>query len=358
MKNSIINKLSLCLSCVIAVIAVVSTGIRISHTADTESLKLIAAGFSMPQGAVTSMEAMPVDDGSKAVAAETLEKTPATTDQQQPTQPVTEKATVDNSGKKTFPIIESTFGGSGLFYDNFYVRNTTDFNMDIEGELNSPMGFQMEDTLEPQVLIVHTHTTEGYMQEDSGFYYEGQEFRSSDDNYNITQVGAKIVETLNKNGVGAVQAKEHHDDPTYNGSYDRSQQTIYKYMEKYPSIKVIIDIHRDSVGYNDERGKLKPTFVVDGKKAAQIMIMSGYDPNNSYGFPNWEYNLRFALRLQQKAETMYPGMTRPLDFGDFAYNMFINTGSLLVEVGTDVNTMDEAEYSGELLANALSAVLT
>ena len=87
------------------------------------------------------------------------------------------------------------------------------------------------------------------------------------------------------------------------------------------------------------------------------MIMSGYDPTGAYGFSHWEYNLRFALRLQQTAETLYPGMTRPLYFGDFAYNMSINTGSLLIEVGTDVNTLDEAVYSGELLGEVLAQVL-
>ena len=85
--------------------------------------------------------------------------------------------------------------------------------------------------------------------------------------------------------------------------------------------------------------------------------MSGYDPYDNYGLGHWQENLTFALKLQQKAEDMYPGMTRPLYFGDFAYNMFINNGSLLIEVGTETNTLSEAQYTGELLGNVLSSVL-
>ena len=87
------------------------------------------------------------------------------------------------------------------------------------------------------------------------------------------------------------------------------------------------------------------------------MIMSGYDPSGEYDFAHWEENLRLALRIQNRAEQMYPGMTRPLYFGDFAYNMNINSGSLLIEVGTEVNTLDEARYTGELLGNVLAKVL-
>ena len=128
-------------------------------------------------------------------------------------------------------------------------------------------------------------------------------------------------------------------------------------MEKYPNIKVILDIHRDSIGYGGEQGKTKPTFTFDGKKAAQIMIMSGYDGTGEYNFPFWEENLVFALKLQKTAEDMFPGMTRPLYFGNFAYNMNVNNGSLLIEVGTDMNTLEEAKYTGELLGKVLAKVL-
>ena len=265
----------------------------------------------------------------------------------------TEPAPVKEYGGEAYPVIETQYGEAG----EITIKNTTDFEIDVAEELSSPLGFEVEDTDEPQVLIVHTHTTEAYLQRDEGVYYSEYTGRSTDDSENITSAGQAMADSLSKNGIKALHSSVHHDDPSYNGSYDRSAQTIYVYLEKYPSIKVVIDFHRDSIGYGGEDGKMKPTFEVDGKKAAQIMIMSGYDPSGEYDFAHWEENLRLALRIQNRAEQMYPGMTRPLYFGDFAYNMNINSGSLLIEVGTEVNTLDEARYTGELLGNVLAKVL-
>lgn len=351
------NKISLFLSVFITLIAALCISFRATSANSTNSVTLAAACLIFPQGGAgvqaDFQNISETDNTANQSTQASVEAAAATT----PTlQLSTQPATADPNAT-TYPIVETLFGGSGTMYNNFYVRNSTDFNLDISSQLSSPLGFAIQNTNKPQVLIVHTHTTEAYMDDDLGFYYAGKQFRSSDDNENITRVGAAISNTLTAQGITAVQATTHHDDPTYNGSYDRSAATINKYLEQYPTIKVILDIHRDSVGYDDERGKLKPTFTYNNKKAAQIMIMAGYDPNGEYDFPDWEYNLRFALQLQQQTETMYPGMTRPVDFGDFAYNMNINTGSLLIEIGTDVNTFAEAEYSGELLANSLAAVL-
>ena len=87
------------------------------------------------------------------------------------------------------------------------------------------------------------------------------------------------------------------------------------------------------------------------------MILSGYNYDDSEEFRDWEYNLRFALRIQQKANEMYPDMVRPLNFSDFMYNMNVNTGSLLIEMGAESNTIEEVRYSGYLLGNVLAEVL-
>lgn len=354
-RKSTANKFAVASASLVVMLALCSMAVRISCFDSSVNLKLMATNFSMPQGEIkVDKDVSKKADTTKY--SEKSEKVMAPTEETIPSNGENTKKTEAKVDGKAFPVIENQLSGI-LAYNNFCVKNTTDYDIDYEYELNQELGFKIEDTQQPQVLIVHTHTTEGYLKEDLGYYSENYSFRSTNDNENVTQVGERIVNTLKKNGIGAVQAKEHHDDPSYNGSYARCEETIYKYMEKYPSIKVIIDIHRDSIGYDDERGRIKPTFIANGKKAAQIMIMSGYDPFNDYGFPDWEYNLRFALRLQEKAETMYPGMTRPLYFGDFAYNMFINTGSLLIEVGTEVNTLDEAKYSGELLGEVISSVL-
>lgn len=259
-----------------------------------------------------------------------------------------------HEGEKKYDITEKNYTGYGTQYENFFVENKTDYDLNIGEMLTLPLGFETEKTEEPQVLIMHTHTCESYLDADEGYFFESYYPRCTDSRFNVTRVGAAIADSLQEQGVGAIHDATIHDYPSYNGSYDRSLETIYSYIEEYPSIKVVLDIHRDSLG--SETNKIKPAFTYKGKKGAQIMILAGCD-DGTLDFPDWNYNLRFALRLQKQTETMFPGMTRPLDFGYFSYNMSVNTGSLLVEIGTDANTLEEAVYSGKLFGQSLAKVL-
>lgn len=261
-----------------------------------------------------------------------------------------------SQNENTYKIIESQFGAGGIRHENFYVKNSTNFSLNIPSELAKHPDVKIADSNEPQVLIVHTHTSESYMKHDSGFFYESYYPRSTDNRKNVTRVGDAITEKLVQSGINTIHDTTYHDVPSYNGSYSRSAQTIKSNLEKYPSIQVVLDIHRDSLG-NPETGKIKPTFKFNGKKAAQIMIIAGCDKDGSIGFPDWQSNLCFALRLQQKAETMFPGITRPLNFNSVKYNMNLSHGSLLIEVGSDANTIDEAVYTGSLLGDALAELL-
>ena len=171
---------------------------------------------------------------------------------------------------------------------------------------------------------------------------------------NVVAVGNRITEILNSKGISTYHDTTIHD-ATYEGAYERSGNSVKKDMEKYKDIKVVLDIHRDAIGTDEN--KIKPVFTYNGKKAAQIMILSGCDDGSNW-FPNWENNLNFALKIQNKAEELYPGMTRPLSFGYFRYNEYVCDGSLLIEVGTEANSVDEVEYTGELLANVLAEVLS
>ena len=140
----------------------------------------------------------------------------------------------------------------------------------------------------------------------------------------------------------------------------RSQITVsYTHLQRNlsenPTIQVTIDVHRDALG--GESTRIKPTTVINGRKAAQIMILSGYDGDGSLGFPDWELNLRLALRLQQNCANMEQSFIRPLNFTNSRYNMNATHGSLLVEFGTEVNTIDEVKYSGQLFGDALVKTL-
>lgn len=258
-------------------------------------------------------------------------------------------------GENTFKIIESHFGDSGIKYENFYFNNKSGIDINIKEELSKKPDIKIKKDGTPQVLIYHTHTCESFMDKDQGFYFESFYPRTEDKRYSVVRVGEAICESLKKFGINSIHDTTCHDSPSFSGSYKRSAETIEKNLTEHPSIQVTIDIHRDTIG-NNERGKIKPTFKVNNKKAAQIMIMSGCDLDGSMNFPDWEYNLRLALRLQKSAETLYPGMTRALFFGPVKYNMNKTHGSLLIEVGTEVNTLNEAVYTGHLIGNVLADV--
>lgn len=271
---------------------------------------------------------------------------------EQPPAP-TEHPTQPYSGA-VFPVVETNISSGDLSYGNVTISNSTPVEPDIAALLASELPFTLEENHTVQVLIYHTHTCESYLTEDTGTYPEDFYPRSTDGSVGVIAVGDRIAEALKAHGIGVIHDRTLHDDPSYEGSYGRSRTTVENYLAKYPGIKVTLDIHRDAMTA-DDGVKYKPTFTYEGQKAAQIMIMSGY--NEEGEFPFWDENLIFAVHLQNECASMYPGMTRPLYFGEFKYNMNINNGSLLIEVGTDGNTVEEACRSGEFLANALSSVL-
>ena len=167
---------------------------------------------------------------------------------------------------------------------------------------------------------------------------------------------AEALLSLKAAGYGVVHDTTCHDYPSYNGSYDRSGETIQRNLEKYPDIQVTLDVHRDAMGTQDGM-RIKPTALINGKKAAQVMIISGCDDDGTLGFPNWEYNLRLGVRIQKSLSDLYPGLARPLSFCPKKYNEHMTKGSLLVEFGTEVNTLEEVKYSGQLFGKALAETL-
>lgn len=259
-------------------------------------------------------------------------------------------------GEKTYKIIETHIGAGGTKCENFYIKNTTGQDIDFSDLIHKSPDINIKNTSEPQVLIFHTHTSESYMNKDSGFFYESFYPRSLNSSKNVVKVGDAITEKLKEHGINTIHDTTYHDNPSYNGSYLRAEKTIRANLEKYPTIQVVIDIHRDSLG-TKETGKTKPTFNYKDKKAAQLMIISGCDPSGSNGFPNWKKNLKLALNIQKYCESMFPGITRPLNFSKVKYNEHLTPGSLLIEIGSDGNTLEEAIYTGSMLGEALSKLL-
>lgn len=241
---------------------------------------------------------------------------------------------------------------SNLSYDKVYIKNSTGVSVDIKKLLEAPLSFNIEKNNDkPQILIMHTHTTESFMSEGSDYYTSSFSPRSRDNSKNMVKIGEIIAERLNSSGIKTLHDKTQHDYPEYTGSYTRSKKTINSYLNKYPSIKIVLDLHRDSVSTGDDKTKL--TTEINGKKAAQVMLVMGSQTGSVEGHSKWQENLKLAFKLQQCLEQKYPTLARPLMLVSKLYNQNLTTGSLLIEFGTDVNSLDEVCYSAELVAKVL-----
>ncbi len=240
-------------------------------------------------------------------------------------------------------------------YNNVYLKNNTDLDINLKEFVNGNLGYAIEKNSEPQVLIIHTHATESYLLQERDYYTDADSARTTDNNYNMVALGKIVADKLNAAGITTLHDTTQHDYPSYNESYSRAADTICGYTEKYPSIKIVIDLHRDSIAANDT-DKVKVTTEIDGKKAAQVMLVMGSQSGSVTNFPEWRENLKLATKIQQTLEVMYPSLARSIHFMSKNYNESLTTGSTLIEIGTDGNTFDEAKYSAELLSNALIAL--
>ncbi len=245
---------------------------------------------------------------------------------------------------------------SKLVYDKVYMKNNTNLKIDIKSLLNEKINFKIEKEKGPQVLILHTHATEAFFIQNTDYYTEKYNSRSTNNQNNMVRIGEVITQKLNNAGIETIHDKTLHDYPNYTGSYSRAAETISKYLKKYPSIKIVLDLHRDAVTA-DNGDKVKLVTKINGKQAAQVMIVMGSQSGSVTNFPNWKENLKLAVRLHQKIEQKYPTLARPLTLNSKNYNESLTTGSLLIEFGTDVNTLDEALYSADLVGNALTEML-
>lgn len=265
----------------------------------------------------------------------------------------TKYANSSNDGK----ITEENYSNKNATseYNGMYVRNTTkNHQINIEEYLNKKVEANITKN-EPSVLIYHTHTTETYELLDRGFYTNQRSTRSENSAENMIRVGEEICSVLEKNGIKTIHDKTIYDKQ-YNGAYDRSRVTITKIIRETPSIQVVLDIHRDAI-YQKDGVKIKPVTEINGRKAAQIMVISGCEEGNVTNFPNWSKNLTLAVHLQNKLTVDNPSLVRPLMFCNRKYNMDLMPCALLVEIGSDANTLSEAVYSAELFAQSLSELL-
>ena len=209
-----------------------------------------------------------------------------------------------------------------------------------------------EYSAEPQVLIAHTHSTECFEPYSRDYYDSEYSTRTQNPERNIIAVGDALAQELAAHGITVLHDCTIHDHPAYSGAYDRSEETIRAALEEHPEIKIVIDLHRDAIE-NPDGSRIAPVAEIDGRSAAQFMIIAGCD-DGRFNMPDYMENFRLACLIQRSAERLYPDLARPVLFDYRNYNQHITTGSLLIEVGGHANSLDEALYTGKLLGEAMA----
>ncbi len=232
------------------------------------------------------------------------------------------------------------------------LENDTGYAPDIQALLQTGPGLTLPAD-GYQILIIHTHATEAYTQAGTDVYEESDEYRTTDNHYNVVRVGEELAQALRAYGLNVLHDEGLYDYPSYTSSYVRSGEAIEEYLNAYPGIVMVIDLHRDALGEGDTIYKTVTT--AEDMQAAQIMFVMGSDENLEH--PYWETNLSLALTLHDLAESRFPRLMRPVYLCPYRYNQQLTSGSILMEVGTSGNTLQEAITAVKLFADAVGPTL-
>lgn len=234
------------------------------------------------------------------------------------------------------------------------IRESWDYGADVPALLEQPLRWDLRQEV-PTVLIYHTHASESYTKEPGQDYAEEVPYRTQDTDYNMVAVGAAIQRRLEAAGIHTLHDTTLHDYPSYNGSYDHARQTLEGYFSQYPSLLLVLDVHRDAAEDGNGNQVATTATLSTGETAAQLMFVLGSE-GGGYEHPYWEDNLALAVKLQALLEEKDPGICRSLQLTAQRYNQEMYPGMLLVEVGTAGNTLTQALRSAERLSDAIIAL--
>lgn len=234
--------------------------------------------------------------------------------------------------------------------------NKTDFNVNLNDYLKKsfPITGKIPES-SPLVLIVHTHGTESYLASGKDYYSPDEPFRSEKKEKTVVHIGSVLKTELESLGIPVLHDETMYDKGDYSHSYIHAQKGITKILADNPTIKFVIDIHRDSV-FDSSGRNIKPLTTIEGKKCAQLMLVVGTNQGGTY-HPNWQSNLTVATHLQQKMNELYPTLARPINLRTSAFNQALTKGSLILEVGSCGNTIEEAENAIRLFAKSYAETI-
>ena len=264
-----------------------------------------------------------------------------------PTQPLQTDITVPTQ------LPEAVLSFSSEDIQNISVAYRCDYRPDAEGLLRQPLIWDLTADA-PAVLIVHTHGTEAYTQTPGTEYEEDAAYRTLDKRYNMVSIGEEVARVLEAGGISVLHDRSYHDYPSYNGAYGNARVAIEEYLRQYPSIQMVLDIHRDASD-GENGNQLTTSATVGGQPSAQLMVVVGTDAGGNY-HPNWQQNFALALKLSAVLERADPGMTRPVSLRSSRFNMDLTPGSLLIEVGAAGDTHEQAMLAANALARGILAL--
>lgn len=236
---------------------------------------------------------------------------------------------------------------SNTQYNKVKIKNETEY------ELTNEM-LQPDISIENKnIVLFHTHSCESYTSSEAHQYTPTGNFRTTDLNFTVTRVGTELDTQLKQFNYNVIHDTSYHDYPAYNGSYTRSLATVENILKTTPS-DIVFDVHRDAIG---SRSDYAPTVKIgDNDVAAQIMFVVGTN-NGGLWHPNWNQNLKFAIKVQEKAEEMYPGLFKPMTLTKSRYNQHVSKYASIIEVGATGNTLEQCLTSMKYLAKVIDEVL-
>lgn len=202
------------------------------------------------------------------------------------------------------------------------------------------------------VVIFHTHTCESYTPTENFNYQASGSYRTTDLNYSVARVGKELETQLKSYGFNVTHDQTYHDYPEYSGSYGKSLTTVENILKGQPNTQMVIDLHRDAVGSKPDYA---PSVKIGDETAAQLMFVIGTDGGGLQHL-NWQDNLKFAIKVQQKGDELYPGLFRPIIVRNSRYNQHLTKAATIIEVGATGNTMEQCMTSMKYLARVLDEV--
>ena len=255
--------------------------------------------------------------------------------------------TFADNGVPSQTVVTTTEKGYTVV-NGVYIKNTSSRQMDAAELSNDSFSARLSGD-GPQVLIIHSHATEAYTMPAGQEYEASGTFRTRDTSCNVVRVGDEVAAVLSGYGISVLHDRTLHDAESYNDAYGNSLASIERYLEKYPTVSFVLDIHRDAI--QDTNGNQYKLVTREDPRIAQCSLVMGV------AHDDWRDNLALATAVQQRLSALSPTLMRPVAARGYRYNQHLRTGSLLVEIGAAGNSLDEALMGARYFATGFAETI-